>query len=71
MDDKTREMVRGWLTAAGGDRERTARWIAYSMNLCGIRQARLLVNEAMMGDEAHAEALALEAEAALRRTAVR
>jgi hypothetical protein len=47
MDAKTIEQVRKWVAMDGGNVEKTARWMAYKLKLCGISECRKIVAEAM------------------------
>lgn len=47
LDENTKRAVREWVAKDGGDCERTARWIARSLKICGLRTARSMVAEAM------------------------
>lgn len=46
MTDATRRMIREWLAADGNDIERTARWMAYTLKIAGIRECRDMIVEA-------------------------
>jgi hypothetical protein len=47
MDAKTIEQVRKWVAMDRGNVEKTARWMAYTLKVAGIRQCRELIAEAM------------------------
>jgi len=47
MNAKTIEQVRKWVAMDGGNVEKTARWMAYTLKLCGIRECREIIAEAM------------------------
>ena len=47
MDDKTKAMIREWVTKDGGDTERTARWISRLPMGIGLKDARNLGTEAV------------------------
>lgn len=46
MSDATRKMIREWIRKDGGDHERTARWMARTLRICGIREAREFIKQA-------------------------
>lgn len=47
LDAKTCAAIRGWLASEGGDVERTARFIARTLKVCGLSQARAFVRAAV------------------------
>ena len=51
MDAKTKEMVRGWVASDNGDIEKTARWMAYTLKLAGIKACREMIAEATKEEE--------------------
>ena len=46
MDAKGKEMIQVWIAMHGGDLEGVARYIARTLKVCGIREARRIVSEA-------------------------
>ena len=46
MDAKGKEMIQGWIRMHRGDLEGVARYIAYTLHVCGIREARAIVVKA-------------------------
>ena len=47
MDDKTRQMIRGWVAMHKGDTEAVARWMRDALRMSGLRECRALVAQAM------------------------
>jgi hypothetical protein len=47
MNAKSKEQVQKWVAMDRGNVEKTARWMAYSLKLCGIRECRQIIAEAM------------------------
>lgn len=47
MSEATKKMIRGWVEIDRGDRERTARWMAWTVKLGSVRQCRKFIEEAM------------------------
>ncbi len=47
MNDATKNMIREWMVMHHGDAEGLARWMRDSLRLCGIREARAFIAEAM------------------------
>lgn len=46
MDPKGKAMIQGWIKMHRGDLEGVARYIAYSLHVCGIREARKIIADA-------------------------
>jgi hypothetical protein len=47
MDAKTIEQVKKWVAMDRGNTEKTARWMAYTLKIAGIRECREIIAEAM------------------------
>ena len=47
MDQKTKQMIRGWLDMHRGDVEGLARWMRDSARVGGIRECRALIQQAL------------------------
>lgn len=43
LDPMGKYMIQGWIKMHRGDLEGVARYIAYSLHVCGIREARKIV----------------------------
>lgn len=43
MDSKTKTMVQEWIAKDGGDKEKTAKWMARTLKIAGIKECRSLV----------------------------
>lgn len=46
LDPQGKYMIQGWIKMHRGDLEGVARYIAYSLHVCGIREARKIVAKA-------------------------
>ena len=46
MDQKAKEMIRGWISMHKGDVEGVAKWMRNTFNLCSLRECRRMVQEA-------------------------
>jgi hypothetical protein len=51
LDDSTKTLVIKWLKMHHGDKEGLAKWMRDSLNLCGIRECRKIIDEATAGTE--------------------
>lgn len=47
MDERTKQMVQGWLKMHHGDHEGLARWMRANLHLGGIKVCRALILEAL------------------------
>ena len=47
MDSKTAAAIAQWVKTDGGDTEKTARWMADSLKVAGVRECRKMIAEAM------------------------
>ena len=47
MNQATKTMIREWLALHNGDVEGLARWMRDSLRICGIKQARAMIVEAV------------------------
>ena len=46
MPDNIKEMVKSWIESYAGDREKTARFMAYTLRLGSIGECRKLIEDA-------------------------
>lgn len=47
MDNKTKDMIKGWVAMDGGNIEKTARWMAYTIKTGPIAECRAIIAEAL------------------------